>query len=385
MTLPSDSSLPPSPGAEITESATQPITQMWLNIGQQPESVRRSLDLDLALPPAWFDLQHLRILGCGTSHHAGLVARYWFEAWTEIETEVLDAAQVGDGLRAAELRSLRRSPAGLILLSQSGRTTDVLQSLAAAIARGSSSPPFTLGITNGSGTALHALAHHTLQTPAGEERAVAATKSFTAQLVLLLRLALSRATRLSADSGLTQQIQALPQTLQTLILDLTGPDSPLQAACQALAQAPSCVLLGRGIQYPMAREGALKLKETAYLHAEGLAAGDFMHGPVAIVQPGFVVIALAPSARTGRALTGAAHSPGAMAANIARVKACGAYVIGIGDRPSPDFDVWLPIPTLDAALSPLLTALPLQLLAHETARLKGLEIDAPRHLTKFIG
>ncbi len=327
-------------------------SQMLANILEQPIVADRTIALDLSPPPI-ANISQITFAACGTSRHAALVARFW---WQQLGLPIL----VED---AADWQPTGLEPNHLVyLLSQSGQTRDVMDVAAACQAA-------TLwGMTNGSETALHQATRYMLQTPAGEENAVAATKTFLSQLLLLLRLGLTLADR-------ALDLAAIPTQIQTT---LSIADRPCQTVAATLAQSSRVILLGSGINTPIALEGALKLKETAYLHAEGLASGDFMHGPIAMIEPGFPVITIAIPDDPNYANT---------IVQAQRVKSYGAYLVGITTEDSPDagiFDVVLPIAPVTAWLSPLLTVLPLQLLAYYTAQAKGLNIDAPRNLTKFI-
>jgi glucosamine 6-phosphate synthetase-like amidotransferase/phosphosugar isomerase protein len=330
-------------------------SQMLTNILEQPIVADRCLALDLS-PPSIADIRQITFAACGTSRHAALVGRFWWREFLGLPIGVEDAADwQPTGIGTDHL---------VYLLSQSGQTRDVMDVAAACQSA-------TLwGMTNGSATALHQATRYILQTPAGEEKAVAATKTFLSQLLLLLRLGLALGNRSMPE------LAAIPAQIQR---SLELADRPCQLVAAQLAAANRVILLGAGINTPIALEGALKLKETAYLHAEGLASGDFMHGPIAIVEPGFPVITIAIPDDPNYAQT---------IAQAQRVKSYGAYLVGITTEDSPDaglFDVVLPIAPISAMLSPLLTVLPLQLMAYYTAQAKGLDVDAPRNLTKFIG
>jgi glucosamine 6-phosphate synthetase-like amidotransferase/phosphosugar isomerase protein len=301
-------------------------------------------------------IAQILIAACGSSRHSGMVAKFWFEQIAKIPTQVWDAADT-DG------EVMIPNDALLFLLSQSGKTTDVL-ALADRL-----QVPLIWSLTNGADTPLHRISNYTLQTPAGEEQAVAATKTLLAQMILLLRIAIQL-------GNAAMPIDHLPDRIQATI-DLNQPI--IEQVAARIASVQNLVLLGREIQYPIALEGALKLKETAYLHAEGLAAGDFMHGPIALVAPEVPVIVMAIPGHSSYA---------AVIANAKRVKSYGAYLVGVTTVDNPDrdlFDIVLPIASIDYLLSPLLTVIPLQLLAYYVAQLRGLDIDQPRHLTKFIG
>ncbi|MBE9030022.1 SIS domain-containing protein [filamentous cyanobacterium LEGE 11480] len=341
-------------------------SQMLANIFEQPSVAERCLAMDLPMPPLP-DVDRVIFSACGTSRHAGMVGRSWWQTLLQIPAHLEDAA---DGY------PVQVPPKSLIyLLSQSGQTRDVID----VAQRFPTAPKW--GITNGSKTRLHELASYTLQTHAGEEKAVAATKTFLGQLLLLLRVALAwhdRANRNVPQTIVLQsKIAQIPQQIQTTL-------NQTEVACQQVAQklvaADRLILLGSGINTAIALEGALKLKETVYLHAEGLSSGDFMHGPIAIIESGFPVITIAipGSATYDKTITEAK-----------RVKSYGAYLIGITTESAVYdadlFDAVLPITDIDELLSPLLTVIPLQLVAYYMAKNRGLAIDAPRNLTKFIG
>jgi glucosamine--fructose-6-phosphate aminotransferase (isomerizing) len=340
---------------------------MLANILEQPAVAARCLAWDLCLPPLP-PIDRVIFTACGSSRHAGMVARSWWQSLLHLPAHIEDAA---DGY------PVQVPPRSLIyLLSQSGQTQDVLD----VAARLSDIDCPLWGMTNAAASPLHQITHYTLQTPAGAEQAVAATKTFSAQLLLLLRVAFAWHDRANLPHptaiALQPQLSQLPEQIQRT-LQLADP------ACQQLAailgQTDRLILLGAGINTAIALEGALKLKETVYVHAEGLSSGDFMHGPIALVEPGFPVmtIAIPHSATYAKTITQAQ-----------RIKSYGAYLVGITTEDAivePGlFDQILPIAPIDELLSPLLTVLPLQLLAYYMARARGLNVDQPRHLTKFI-
>jgi glucosamine 6-phosphate synthetase-like amidotransferase/phosphosugar isomerase protein len=334
-------------------------SQMFANILEQPIVAQHCLDLPLHLPEVECD----RILwaACGSSRHVALVAQLWTEQWLGIPSQVFDA---GNWTMPVGVNRNCLS----ILLSQSGMTQDVL-AVADALKSVSDRPPLW-GITNGADTKLHAVADLTWQTPAGEEKAVAATKTLLAQLILSARLIQTLA------KSKSKTLEKLPELIERTI-------QLSQSACERVAQElhdrQHLILLGSGVNYPNALEGALKLKETCYLHAEGQSDGDFMHGPIAIIEPGFPVILIAIPGDLNYANT---------IAHAKRIKSYGAYLIGVTTQENPDaelFEVVLPIAAIEPILSPILTVIPLQLLACYLAIAKGLDTDKPRNLTKFIG
>jgi glucosamine 6-phosphate synthetase-like amidotransferase/phosphosugar isomerase protein len=359
-----------------TDSASVPSV-MLANILEQAAVAKRCLALPLALPDAYRQVQHVDIAACGSSRHAALVARAWFEHYAQLPTRVFDASDYADNLPLALPNSL------LMLISQSGFTADVLS--AGKAERSRSKTPL-LAITNAAKTPLQASADSTIITPAGPEQAVASTKTFLAQLMILLRLALQFAAARQSSTGSTiaalqLQIETLPALIQTTLEGqfLHG-ELKAAAIAEQMASAASLIALGCGVNVPIGMEAALKLKETAYLHAEGLAAGDFMHGPLAMVKPGLPVVAMAiPGSGNYRRVV--AHAD--------RVKDCGGVVIGITTRSNvatlARWDAVLPIADIDKWLSPILTVIPLQLLAYSVALQRGLNVDRPRNITKFIG
>ncbi|MEB3292367.1 MAG: SIS domain-containing protein [Synechococcales bacterium] len=370
------------------------MDHMLHNIWEQPAIAQACLELPLDLNPLHLEdtiqqIQHIQIIACGSSYHAGLVAKTWFEAIAHLPTQVQEASEypaIDPFLTPQGFR---------IFISQSGFTSDVItvaQSVKKATSQGLPNSISTLGITNGSQTPLHTWVDHIIQTPAGTEQAIAATKTFLAQLIILLRLVLQLATQRQTQSQqtldrLNQALSAVPSQIEQTLQQQTA---ILPTLAQRLLHAEHCILLGRGIQRAIALEGALKLKETAYLHAEGYSAGDFMHGPIALIEPGFplIAIALPNSLNYNKTIE-----------NLRRIKSYGATVIGI--TPSTNLEmvdlcdhicpIDLNTPSLDCSshtatewLSPLLTVLPLQLLAHAIAQIRGYTMDQPRHLTKFL-
>jgi glucosamine 6-phosphate synthetase-like amidotransferase/phosphosugar isomerase protein len=341
-------------------------SQMWANIWEQPIVAQRCLALPLPPMPDIEAIEQVCFAACGTSRHAALVARSWWSGLTQLPVLVEDAA---DGAPAA------LSPTSLLyLLSQSGQTRDVLK-IAQRFPQ-----LMRWGLTNGAQTQLHELADYTLQTPAGEEKAVAATKTFLAQLILLLRLALCWHDRLGLHHpqaiALRQNLAHLPQQIEATLRQV---EQPCQQVAVRLNQANQMILLGSGINTAIALEGALKLKETVYIHAEGASSGNFMHGPIAIIDSGFPVVTIAIPSSENYAKT---------LLEAQRIKSYGAYLVGITTTDAVYdadlFDAVLPIVPVDEWLSPMLTVLPLQMLAYEMAKVRGLDIDAPRNLTKFI-
>lgn len=338
---------------------------MLQNVWEQPKVVADCLAIDLPLPDSFLSAQRIMLLACGSSRHAGLVAQNWFETIAKIPVQVLDAAAWTDRSPLVESNTL------IIALSQSGKTKDLLEALTQIKAV---TPEIqVLAIVNVSDSPLVHLADLAIVTPAGPEGAVAATKSFSAQLAILARIAVNLAEyqSLISTSKLRTDLELLPDAILKSLDNLQrhlGKGIGLDWMV-----SESIVLLGRGIQQPIALEGALKLKETAYVHAEGFGAGDFCHGPMAILKPGFPIIALMPDQK--------------MRSDLHRFQTLGCPVIGIGRRSHdclPGLDQVFELESIADWLMPFLIVLPLQLLAYDWARSQGLDVDQPRYLTKFI-
>jgi glucosamine 6-phosphate synthetase-like amidotransferase/phosphosugar isomerase protein len=338
-------------------------SEMLKNIHEQPDIAQQCLDLEVSLLDSLQRPDSLQLLACGSSYHAALVAQFWLEHLTGKSTTVFDAANMYDRNIREEENSL------LILLSQSGTTADIFRSIETI---SEAQKARTLGITNRSNTPLHKFCTQTIQTPAGEELAVAATKSFTSQLILLLKLGLSIKT--SGSSSLDYLLDNLFNNLTKLLANTIENLKAETVAKQILLQS-KLVILGDGINYPIALEGALKIKETTYIPAEGLSLGNFMHGPIAIIEPDFPVIAIVKKGFSADSET---------LKKLERLKAYGAYLIGVSSEPHGIFDQVLQVPETPDLLAPIVNVIPLQLLAHEIAKQRGLDIDRPRNLTKSI-
>jgi glucosamine--fructose-6-phosphate aminotransferase (isomerizing) len=355
---------------------------MLKEIYEQPEVLQRCLSNYLPLPAQIENFltcppTQIQILASGTSRHAGLVAQYWFEQICGIATRVRSASE----FLAAPLPV---APHTLTLaITQSGETADTL---AATRLQQERLFPFkescpVLGITNQSQSSLADVVDEVLPTLAGGERSVAATKTFSAQLAVLLCLVIHLAQQQkSLDAQhlhqITVEMRSLPRLIQTT---LQPHDQSIQKMAASLVSSKNCIVLGQGVNRVIALEGALKLKETTYIHAEGYAAGEFLHGPLALVDETTPVIAIAlPDSAQSQVIT-----------IVQRIRSHGAPVIGITSSTSPVeltqmCDQLITLPTVNPFLSPFMTALPLQLLAYHTAVQKGLDVDKPRYITKTI-
>jgi glutamine---fructose-6-phosphate transaminase (isomerizing) len=335
----------------------------------QPEGgtvVLPDLQLD---PDVMAGIQRIVLVACGTSYHAAIVGRFMIERLTGIAAEV----DLGSEFR---YRDAVLGPETLVIaLSQSGETADTLGAVKAARAKGAP----IVGITNVVGSALSREATGTLYTHAGPEIGVASSKTFTATLVACYLLALwlgRRRGMLNAEDGRKhiQGLLELPRLMeQTLEMEHAVAD-----LARDLSRHKNFLFLGRGISYPLALEGALKLKELSYVHAEGYPAGEMKHGPIALLEDGFPVIALAP--RDG--------SYDRMMGNLEEVRARDGRVIAIGHEGDRELaaksEVMLPVPPAGDLLTPILLSIPMQLLAYHVAVRLGRDVDQPRNLAKSV-
>jgi glucosamine--fructose-6-phosphate aminotransferase (isomerizing) len=318
-------------------------------------------------------VQRVVLLACGTSWHAAHVGKFLLEALAGVPTEV----DYGSEYRYRAPIVLPGTLA--VAISQSGETADTLAAFREA-KRGGALP---LAICNVQGSMLTREARGTLLTHAGPEIGVASTKAFTAQLVALLLLALhlGRVRGRLSPADCRARLSALTRVPHLMEQALAG-DAALEALARSLSQARDFLYLGRGIHYPIALEGALKLKEISYVHAEGYPAGEMKHGPIALIDESLPVVALLPRGRVYDK----------MLSNVQEVKARGGRVIAVvnvGDETvrgalDPAVDAVLEVPETDELLSPLLMVVPLQLLAYHVAVRAGRDVDQPRNLAKSV-
>jgi glucosamine--fructose-6-phosphate aminotransferase (isomerizing) len=296
------------------------------------------------------NVDQIHILACGTSLNAGLIGQYWFEQLAGISTQVRSSSE----FLSAPLLEMPNTLT--IAVTQSGETADTI----AAIKETKSS---RLAITNGIDSTITKLVDHTLYANAGEEKSVAATKTFTAQLMLFYSLALTIAyqkQRLDDQQLelLLTQLHQLPKQIEIVLQQ----ESNIAAIAQTLKNTRSLIVLGSGINASIAMEGALKLKEATYTHAEGYAAGEFLHGPIALLDDQIPVIAIATEAESGVRVM----------KTVDRIRANGGKVI-----------LFNPPPVLEI-LTPFLAIVPLQLLAYHLAIARNIDVDRPRNITKSL-
>ena len=355
---------------------------MLKEIHEQPDAVRNTVGVYLNADRSAVDLgdwgfdddrltaiERIQLVACGTSWHACLVGKFLIERLTGLPTDV----DYGSEYRYR--RPLVGPEVLVVGVTQSGETADTL----AAMELGRSRGAFLATICNVRGSSSWRLADARMLTQAGPEIGVASTKAFTTQLtaMVLLALALRQVRGLSNDEDpeIIRHLLRLPLQIEKAI---EGNDGAYDEATALLSEAGDSLFLGRGPLYPIALEGALKLKEISYLHAEGYPAGEMKHGPIALLTEGFPVVAVAPATPTREKLLG----------NLMEVRARGAAVIAVAEADAGDVaevaDVVLPIPPVDTLLQPIVAVVPLQLLAYRVALELGLDVDQPRNLAKSV-
>lgn len=321
----------------------------------------------------------IHILGSGTSRHAGLVAQYWLEQIIGIPARVRSASEFLSAPLPLTADTLT------LAVTQSGETADTLAAATQQKAAYSRLNPQLskqlVGITNQPNSSLTKIVDRVLPTFAGEEVGVAATKTFTTQLAVMFCLTLELAQRSHSLSQerLSQLLPALQLLPTQIVKVLEQQEKSIQQIARSLTSTKSCIVLGQGINRAIALEGALKLKETTYIHAQGYAAGEFLHGPIALLEPTIPVIAIAPCDRTFEQVC----------TTIRKVKSHNVPIIGITTEAISTnlvqlFDYPIVLPQVDDLLSPFLTVIPLQLLAYYVAVEKGLNVDKPRNITKTV-
>ena len=313
------------------------------------------------------------VIACGTAAYAGQVAKYAIEHWCRIPVEVELAHEFRYRDPVVNSRTL------VVAVSQSGETMDTLMAVRHAREQGA----MVLAIVNTHGSTIPRESDAVLYTHAGPEVAVASTKAFLAQItaayLLGLYLAQLRGTKFPDEiAELLDDLREIPAKVQE-VLDGAG---HVREVARAMVDVPSVIFLGRHVGYPVAMEGALKLKEIAYLHAEGFAAGELKHGPIALIEPGQPVFVIVPSPR-GRDVL---HSK--IVSNIQEIRARGARTLVIAEEGDTDVlpfaDEVFFVPQTATLLAPLVTVVPLQIFALELATAKGLDVDQPRNLAKSV-
>lgn len=342
-------------------------------IGQTLNSFYNPLTKHIHLPKFPFSLkkiQRINIVACGTSYYAGLVAKYWLESIAKIPTEVDIASEFRYSEKLLQKNSLA------IFISQSGETADTLAALRYAKAQ----KQHILSILNANESSIERESDVTLHTLAGPEIGVASTKAFTTQLVALACFTLYIASLRKAISEieLTKLSFALSE-IPSRMVEVLNHDHALKNMAKEMAEANDIFYIGRGTSYAIALEGALKLKEISYIHAEGIAAGELKHGSIALIDNNVPVIVIAPYDKLFEKT----------ASNVQEVAARGGKVIFLSDAEGVRHlnhitSQAITLPTIDPFVAPILYAIPVQLLAYHTAVLLGTDIDQPRNLAKSV-
>ncbi len=353
---------------------------MLKEIYEQPTAIGDTLNTyfnpanrTIQLPALPFDLADIRkvtIVACGTSYLAGMVAKYWFERVARVDVEIDTASEF-------RYRGAIMPENGLaVFISQSGETADTLAALRYAREQAN----HTLAVVNVAESTMGREADALLPTHAGPEIGVAATKTFTCQLVALacLVIALARA-RGVIDHGIEARLSTAIAEVPARAAEVLNHDEKLRNLAHELAEARDILYIGRAAAFPIALEGALKLKEISYIHAEGFAAGELKHGPIALVDEDVPVIVIAPSDDVFEKT----------ASNMEEVIARGARVVFLSDQAGIDrlgdmAAATIQLPAVDPVVAPILYAIPVQLLAYHVAVIKGTDVDQPRNLAKSV-
>jgi glucosamine--fructose-6-phosphate aminotransferase (isomerizing) len=354
---------------------------MLKEIYEQPEAVARTLMSrvdagnivldDVRIDPADLaSISKVCAVACGTSYHAALASKYSTERWARIAVEVDLSSEFRYRDPVIDDRVL------LVAISQSGETADSLAALRHARAQGAR----VLTICNVVDSSMARESDAVLYTRAGPEIGVAATKTFLAQLTAttLLGLYLGQQRKHLDTSQVAATIAGMQQIPDLLSRHLPRWDEEMSALADRFAETRDVFFLGRGPGYPVALEGALKLKEISYLRAEGYAAGEMKHGPIALIEPGVVVFVIGTASKTQEKVF----------SNLEEVKARGATTVLVIDSESralaPESDFVVEVPRVDELLSPMIDVVPLQLFAYYMAKRRGLDVDKPRNLAKTV-
>ncbi len=355
------------------EIAEQPKAVSDTLLGRVDSDGRLKLDEMRLTENDLREIDKVVVVACGTAYHAGMVAKYALEHWTRVPCEVELASEFRYRDPVVGRRTL------IIAISQSGETMDTIMALRYAREQGSK----VLAICNTQGSTIPRESDAALYTHAGPEVAVASTKAFLTQLVacylVALYVAQVRGNKFGDEiASVVRELQDMPRKVD-LVLDTS---EEMRALADELKDARSVLFIGRHVGFPVALEGALKLKELAYMHAEGFAAGELKHGPIALLEEGVPVICIVPSP-AGRSVL---H--GKIVSNIQEVRARGARTIVIAEEGDesvvPYADHLVRIPACPTLLQPLVATVPLQVFAAAMAAAKGHDVDQPRNLAKSV-
>ncbi|MCS3726255.1 glutamine--fructose-6-phosphate transaminase (isomerizing) [Bradyrhizobium betae] len=354
---------------------------MAKEIHEQPEVVGHTLAryvdmatervaLPVKLPFDFKTIQRINITACGTASYAGFVAKYWFERFARVPVEVDVASEFR--YREAPLRKGDLA----IFISQSGETADTLAALRYAKAEG----VHTIAVVNVPTSTIARESETVLQTLAGPEIGVASTKAFTCQLMVLANLAIAagKARGELSDEDETKLVHGLVE-IPRLMSDALTTELQIEKLAREIAKSRDVLYLGRGTSFPLALEGALKLKEISYIHAEGYAAGELKHGPIALIDETMPVVVIAPYDRVFEKTV----------SNMQEVAARGGKIILMTDAKGAEEAtveslVTIVMPDMAAAFTPMVYAVPVQLLAYHTAVIMGTDVDQPRNLAKSV-
>jgi glucosamine--fructose-6-phosphate aminotransferase (isomerizing) len=357
---------------------------MAKEIHEQPEVVGHTLSnyldmaaecvaLPMALPFDWQKLDRISIAACGTAYYAGMVVKYWFERFAHLPVDVDIASEF-------RYRDAPLAPGNLaIFVSQSGETADTLASLRYARER----KQHVLSIVNVQTSTIARESDVVMPTLAGPEIGVASTKAFTCQLAALAALAVGagRARGVLAASDEQRLVHALIEVPRH-IAEALALEPQIEQLARDLAKSRDVLYLGRGTSYPIALEGALKLKEISYIHAEGYAAGELKHGPIALIDENTPVVVIAPYDRVFEKTQSNMQEVAARGGKLILVTdAAGAQAV---EAAKSNPMAILTLPTMPATVAPLVYALPVQLIAYHTAVLLGTDVDQPRNLAKSV-
>lgn len=354
---------------------------MQKEIYEQPQAIKNTLsgrfshgEVDLSeLGPNANDLlkqvEHIQIVACGTSYNSGMVSRYWFEALANVPCDVEIASEFRYRKSAVRKNSL------LITLSQSGETADTLAALRLSKELGYLG---SLAVCNVAGSSLVRESDLALMTKAGTEIGVASTKAFTTQLTVLLMLVAKVGRLKGMDAQIEHDIVHGLQALPSRIEQMLSQDKLIETLAEDFSDKHHALFLGRGDQYPIAMEGALKLKEISYIHAEAYAAGELKHGPLALIDADMPVIVVAPNNELLEKLK----------SNIEEVRARGGLLYVFADQDagfsnSEGMRI-IPLPHVEDIIAPIFYTVPLQMLSYHVALIKGTDVDQPRNLAKSV-
>jgi glucosamine--fructose-6-phosphate aminotransferase (isomerizing) len=354
---------------------------MAKEIHEQPEVVGHTLAryvdmatervaLPVKLPFDFKDIQRISIVACGTASYAGFVAKYWFERLARVPVEIDVASEFR--YREAPLRKGDLA----IFISQSGETADTLAALRYAKAQGA----HTLSVVNVAGSTIARESETVLPTLAGPEIGVASTKAFTCQLMVLAAIAVAagKARGELSDADEARLVHGLVE-IPRLMAAALATEPQIEKLAREIAKSKDVLYLGRGTSYPLALEGALKLKEISYIHAEGYAAGELKHGPIALIDENMPVVVIAPFDQVFEKTV----------SNMQEVAARGGNIILMTDAKGAaeatiESLVTIVLPDMPATFTPMVYAIPVQLLAYHTAVIMGTDVDQPRNLAKSV-